>query len=64
MKTLSDQELDDLLRDAQAADTTLDARRAHWTPLVPRLRRLLEENGTLRDEAGQRERMAAEETRW
>ena len=32
--------------------------------LEPRIRRLLEEQRTLRDEAGQRERMAAEERTW
>lgn len=64
MKLLSDGELDQLLRDAQEADTVLDARRAHWTGLVPRLRQLLEENRTLRGEASERERMAAEETTW
>lgn len=64
MKLLSDHELDQLLRDAQEADTVLDARRARWQAIVPRLRRLLEENRTLRGEAGERERMAAEETTW
>lgn len=64
MKLLSDHELDQLLRDAQEADTVLDARRAHWQGITPRLRKLLEENRTLRDESGERERMAAEEHTW
>lgn len=64
MKLLSDHELDQLLRDVQEADTVLDARRAHWQALMPRMRQLLEENRTLRDEAGERERVAADEVTW
>jgi Rad3-related DNA helicase len=61
---LSDHELDQLLRDAQTADAVLDARRAQWTALVPRIRRLLEEQRELREQAGERERVAAQEQGW
>jgi hypothetical protein len=61
---LSDHELDQLLRDAREADTVLDARRAKWEALVPRIRRLLDEQRELREQAGEREKMAAQEQTW
>lgn len=64
MTDLSEYELEQLLRDAQNADAVLDARRAKWNPLEPRIRRLIQEQRTLRDQAGERERMNAEEVEW
>jgi hypothetical protein len=53
---LTDHELEQLLSDAERID-----RYALIEPMTPRIRRLLEEQRELRDQAGERERMAAEE---
>ena len=60
MTELTEYELEQLVQDAGRADRGQRPRDA----LEPRIRRLLEEQRTLRDEAGQRERMAAEERSW
>ena len=56
MSRLTDHELEQLLSDAERVD-----RYALIEPMTPRIRRLLEEQRELREQAGERERMAAEE---
>lgn len=59
MSDLSHTDLEDLLADAILAD-----RNATGTPIAPRLRVLLQEQRRLREEAGERERLAAQEVGW
>ena len=53
---LTDHELETLLHDAEVVD-----RSGLVEPMVPRMRRLLNEAKELREQAGERERMAAQE---
>jgi hypothetical protein len=59
MKHLSDEELDQLLSDAGRADKRLRPISRDYQALQPRITRLLEEQRTLRDQAAEREHMAA-----
>lgn len=61
---LTEGEIEELLTDATAADRVMAERSILKAALAPRLRRLLEEQRTLRDQAGERERFAAEEVKW
>jgi hypothetical protein len=60
---LTDHELDQLLQDAMAIDRQMRKRANFFStvsePLTPRMQRLLQENRTLRDQAAERDHMAA-----
>jgi hypothetical protein len=61
MTRLADYELDQLLQDAQAIDRRLPPfwDKSHYTPIAPRITRLLAEQRELREQAAEREHMAA-----
>jgi hypothetical protein len=63
MSRLTDYELDTLLQDALAIDRTMRKREVMFPtvsgPLAPRMTRLLQESRELRDQAAEREHMAA-----
>lgn len=63
MSHLTEYELEELLDDAARIDTYLSGRREFVTrpALYPRLLRLIAEQRELRDQAGERERMHAQE---
>lgn len=60
MSRLTDYELDQLLQDAQVADRSMKTffSRSEYTPITPRMTRLLEESKELRDQAAERTHMA------
>lgn len=57
MTRLTEHELSQLLTDCEVID-----RYGLVEPMVPRMRRFLDEQRELREQAGERERMAAQET--
>jgi hypothetical protein len=66
MSRLTDYELDQLLKDAQIADRAMKVfaprfglNVSEYSPLIPRLTRLLAESRELRDQAAERQHMAA-----
>lgn len=64
MSHLTEHELDELLENARTADMIMLSPRnlsRVWAPLAPRIQRLLQEQRELREQAGERERMAAQE---
>jgi len=61
---LSDHELEMLLSSAGQADRVMKHQDVHHVPITPYLRRLLEENRELREQAGERERAYAQEQQW
>lgn len=60
MSRLTDYELDQLLKDAQAADRSMKTffPRSEYSPITSRLTRLLQESKELRDQAAERQHMA------
>jgi hypothetical protein len=60
MSRLTDYELDQLLQDAQVADRSMKTffPRSEYSPIMPRMTRLLQESKELRDQAAERTHMA------
>lgn len=60
MSRLTDHELDQLLQDAQVADRSMKTffPRSEYSPITPRMTRLLQESKELRDQAAERTHMA------